>query len=95
MARPDPIPGTTISVRVPDDIAAEVVAIARVESVSISEVIRAGIHRHLAWLRADPEFQKRLRARLHKDREILERYGERSGREERSRCSQGDRPFSP
>jgi Arc/MetJ-type ribon-helix-helix transcriptional regulator len=74
MPRNDPISGTSISVRVPEDVAAEVALIARVEGVNVSEVIRAGVYRHLSALRTDPAFQKRLRKRLDEDREILERY---------------------
>lgn len=74
MSRHDPISGTSISVRVPEDVAAEVALIARVEGVNVSEVIRAGIYRHLSALRTDPAFQERLRKRLDEDREILERY---------------------
>ena len=79
MPRNDPISGTTISVRVPEEIAAEVAVIARVEGVNVSEVIRAGIHRHLSLLHADPAFQERLRKRLDEDREILERYAPGEG----------------
>lgn len=79
MPRNDPISGTTISVRVPEDIAAEVALIARVEGVNVSEVIRAGVYRHLSALRTDPAFQKRLRKRLEEDREILERYAPGEG----------------
>lgn len=74
MPRNDPISGTSISVRVPEDVAAEVALIARVEGVNVSEVIRAGVYRHLSALRTDPAFQERLRKRLDEDREILERY---------------------
>lgn len=75
MPRRDPLSGTTpITVRVPNDAAAEVALIARVEGVNVSEVIRAGMYRHLSSLRADPAFQRRLREHLDKDREILERY---------------------
>ena len=78
MPRHDPISGTTISVRVPEEIAAEVGVIARVEGVNVSEVIRAGVYRHLSALRTDPAFQERLRKRLGEDREILERYAPES-----------------
>ena len=71
-----PFSGTALSVRVPDDVAAEITLVARVEGVNVSEVIRAGVYRHLSWLRTDPAFQKRLRKRLDEDREILERYAE-------------------
>lgn len=79
MPRNDPISGTSISVRVPEDVAAEVALIARVEGVNVSEVIRAGIYRHLSALRTDPAFQERLRKRLDEDREILERYAPEEG----------------
>jgi Arc/MetJ-type ribon-helix-helix transcriptional regulator len=65
---------TAISVRMPEDVIGEVALIARVEDVSFSEVIRAGLYRHLSHLRTDPAFQKRLRKRLDEDRKILERY---------------------
>jgi Arc/MetJ-type ribon-helix-helix transcriptional regulator len=74
MARNDPISGTAISVRVPDELAAEITVIARIEDVSVSEVIRAAIYRHLSLLNTDAAFQDRLRKRLDEDREILERY---------------------
>ncbi len=79
MARNDPISGTSISVRVPEDVAAEVALIARIEGVNVSEVIRAGVYRHLSALRTDPAFQQRLRKRLDEDREILERYAPEEG----------------
>jgi Arc/MetJ-type ribon-helix-helix transcriptional regulator len=79
MPRNDPISGTSISVRVPEDVAAEVALIARVEGVNVSEVIRAGIYRYLSALRTDPAFQDRLRKRLDEDREILERYAPEEG----------------
>lgn len=75
MPKGDSSSGTTpITVRVPDDLIAEFAVIARVEGVNISEVVRAGMHRHLSMLRTDPGFQKRLRKRLEEDREIYERY---------------------
>jgi post-segregation antitoxin (ccd killing protein) len=75
MPRRDPLSGTTpITVRVPVDVATEIAVVARAEGVNVSEVIRAGMYRHLSSLRTDPAFQKRLREHLDKDREILERY---------------------
>lgn len=70
----DSIAGTRISVRIPEDIADEVATVARVEGKNISEVVRAGLYGHLSHLREDPNYQQRLRKRLEKDREILERY---------------------
>ncbi|HEU5106426.1 MAG TPA: ribbon-helix-helix protein, CopG family [Solirubrobacterales bacterium] len=79
MARNDPVSGTAISVRLPKEVAAEIALIARIEGVSVSEVIRAGIYRHLSLLHDDPAFQDRLRKRLEEDREILERYSPGEG----------------
>jgi hypothetical protein len=79
MSRHDPVSGTAISVRVPEKFAAEIAVIARIEDVSVSEVIRAAIYRHLSLLHADQAFQDRLRKRLDEDREILERYGPGEG----------------
>jgi Arc/MetJ-type ribon-helix-helix transcriptional regulator len=79
MARNDPASGTAISVRIPEKTAAEIAAVARIEGVSVSEVIRAGIYRHLSLLHTDPAFQDRLRKRLEEDREILERYASGEG----------------
>jgi Arc/MetJ-type ribon-helix-helix transcriptional regulator len=75
MPRRDPFSGTTpITVLVPNDVAAEIAVVARAEGVNVSEVIRAGMYRHLSSLRTDPAFQKRLRKRLDEDREVMERY---------------------
>jgi Arc/MetJ-type ribon-helix-helix transcriptional regulator len=79
MGRNDAVSGTAISVRVPEELAAEVALIARIEDVSVSEVIRAAIYRHLSLLHADPAFQDRLRKRLEEDREILKRYAPEEG----------------
>lgn len=80
MPRRDPLSETTpITVRVPVDVATEIAAVARAEGVNVSEVIRAGMYRHLSSLRTDPAFQKRLRRRLDEDREIMERYMEDEG----------------
>jgi|GraSoiStandDraft_24_1057298.scaffolds.fasta_scaffold259704_2 hypothetical protein len=71
----DPTSGAiSITVRFPEDLATEIAVIARIEGVNVSEMIRAGMYRHLSSLRTDPAFQKRLREHLDKDREILERY---------------------
>jgi Arc/MetJ-type ribon-helix-helix transcriptional regulator len=74
MPRKDSNSDTAISVRIPEDTLSEIAVVARIEDVSLSEVIRAGLYRHLSYLRTDPAFQKRLRKRLDEDREILERY---------------------
>lgn len=51
----DPTSGaTSITARFPEDLAAEVAVVARIEGVNVSEVIRAGMYRHVSLLRTDP-----------------------------------------
>jgi hypothetical protein len=69
--------GTKVmSLRLSEDLAAEMASICRVDEVTISEGIRAAIYRHIAARRADKRFQERLREQLEKDREVLERLAE-------------------
>jgi ribbon-helix-helix CopG family protein len=62
-----------MSLRLPEDKAAELAAVARTDEMPISEVIREAIDNHIATRRADKDFQKRLKKRLEEDREVLER----------------------
>lgn len=65
--------GRVVSVRLTDDLAAELGTVTRVEGVSVSEMVRAAVYRLIATRRADPEFQKHLKAQVEEDREVLER----------------------
>ena len=62
-----------MSLRLPAEMADEIAAVARTDSVSISDAVRAAIASHISTRRADPEFQQRLKQRLREQREILER----------------------
>jgi predicted DNA-binding protein len=62
-----------MSLRLPEDKAAELAAVARTDEMPISEVVREAINNHIAARRADKDFQKRLKKRLEEDREVLER----------------------
>lgn len=77
------INGKVTSVRLLGDQPAELDTVARVEGVSVSEIVRAAIYQYIATRRADPEFQKRLKAQVEEDREVLERMasGGRGGAE--------------
>jgi Arc/MetJ-type ribon-helix-helix transcriptional regulator len=67
-------PGTRVmSVRLPEELAAEIEAIARVERVSVSEAIRAAAYRYIACRRADKDFQKQLRKRMEEDFAAIKR----------------------
>jgi predicted DNA-binding protein len=70
------MPTKAMSLRLPEDKAAELAAVARTDEMPISEVVREAIDNHIAARRADEEFQKRLKKRLEEDREILERLAE-------------------
>jgi hypothetical protein len=62
-----------LSLRLANELAAEVANLARVEDVTISETIRAALYRYISTRRAEEDFKKRLKKRLEEDREVLER----------------------
>lgn len=62
-----------MSLRLPEDKAADLAAVARTDEMPVSEVVREAIDNHIAARRADKEFQKRLKKRLEEDRKLLER----------------------
>jgi predicted transcriptional regulator len=65
-----------MSLRLSDDMAAELAAVARAEDIPISEVVRKAIEHHITARRADKAFKARLKKRLEEDREVLERLAE-------------------
>lgn len=68
------------TLRVDADQHAELETVARVEGVTMSQVIRDAIAAALDERRNDPEFQERLRRHLEENRVVLERLadGDRS-----------------
>jgi predicted transcriptional regulator len=62
-----------MSLRLSQELADELVAVAHVEGVSVSAAIRAAVHRYVATCRSNQAFIERLKKRLEEDREILER----------------------
>jgi metal-responsive CopG/Arc/MetJ family transcriptional regulator len=62
-----------MSLRLPQELADELHAVARTEDVSVTEAIRAAIHRYIATCRSSQAFKERLKKRLEEDREVLER----------------------
>ena len=65
-----------MSLRLPDELAAELAAVARGDDMPVSETIRKAIENHIAARRADKGFKARLRERLEEDREVFERLAE-------------------
>jgi predicted transcriptional regulator len=62
-----------MTLRLQDDLARELEAVARVENVSVSEAVRRAIAEHVAAKRADREFQERLDRFMSENQAILER----------------------
>lgn len=60
-----------MTLRVGQEQAEELEAVARVDGVPISEAIRDAITKHIEERRNDPEFQTRLQASLQRNQEIL------------------------
>ncbi len=62
-----------LTVRLPDDLAAEAEAVARAEGMSLNETIKEAVVEAVDRRRKDPAFKKRLRQIIDQDRELLER----------------------
>jgi len=62
-----------LTVRLPDELAADAEALARVDGVSVNETVKRALAEAVAQRRRDPAFKKRVRAIIEEDRELLER----------------------
>jgi len=62
-----------MTLRIDIDTAEQLEAVAQVEAVPVSEVVRDALSRHIEARRKDPEFQKRLHESIERSRTILER----------------------
>jgi hypothetical protein len=63
----------TMTLRLTDEQAADLEAMARVDGMPVSEAVRAAINERIQARRKDKEFQARLRRLLEENREALER----------------------
>lgn len=61
-----------ISLRLPDDQARALDAIAMADETSVSEVIRSAVADRIEQRRADKDFQERLRRAVERNREALD-----------------------
>jgi predicted transcriptional regulator len=66
-----------LTLRLDDEQARELEAIARIDEVPITAEIRQAISAHVTARREDHEFQERLARFMEEDREILEKLAER------------------
>jgi Arc/MetJ-type ribon-helix-helix transcriptional regulator len=62
-----------ITVRLPDELAADAEALARVEGISLNEAVKQSLAATVAQRRSDPEFKARVAKIIEEDRELLER----------------------
>lgn len=63
----------TLTVRLPEEQAQEIEAVARVNGVPVAEEVRAAIAAHIAARRKDEAFRGRLRASIERNKTILEK----------------------
>jgi predicted DNA-binding protein len=61
------------SLRLPEQMAAELAAVARADGMPISEAVREAIEKHIAERRSDKDFQKRLKEILEEEQRLLRR----------------------
>jgi predicted transcriptional regulator len=63
----------TMTLRLSDEQAANLEAMARVDEMPVSEAVRIAIDERIKARRADKEFQARIKRMLEEEREVLER----------------------
>lgn len=62
-----------LTIRIPDEVAANAEAIARVDGVSLNETIKRSLVEAVERRKNNPEFKARLTKIIEQDRELLER----------------------
>ena len=62
-----------LTVRLPDELAADAEALARVNGTSLNETVKQSLIEEIERKRSDPEFKARLKRIIEEDRELLER----------------------
>ena len=62
-----------MTVRLPDELAADTEALARAEGQSVNETVKQALAEAVERRRKDPAFRARLRHIIEEDRELLER----------------------
>jgi predicted transcriptional regulator len=69
----EPLTMKSMTLRLSDDTAADLEAVARVDGTTVAEQVRAAIEDRIKARRADEAFQERRRRALEENREALER----------------------
>jgi hypothetical protein len=65
-----------LSLRLSEEMAAEIAAVARIDEVPVTEAIREAIASHIDSRQASKAFRQRLKKRLEEDRAALEQLAE-------------------
>jgi predicted DNA-binding protein len=65
-----------MSLRLPEELADEIAAVARTDDMAVTVAIREAISNHIATRRSAKDFKERLRKQLEEDRKLLERLAE-------------------
>lgn len=61
------------TLRLAAEVAAELGVVARVDGITVSDLVREAIDKEIAARRADPAFKQRLKSKLEEDRDLFER----------------------
>ena len=62
-----------LTVRLPDELAADAAAVARVEGISVNEAVKQALVEAIERRRKDPKFRANLRRIVRQDQELLQR----------------------
>jgi hypothetical protein len=62
-----------LTIRIPDEVAANAEAISRVDGVSLNETVKRSLVEAIERRRQNPEFKTRLKKIIEEDRKLLER----------------------
>jgi Arc/MetJ family transcription regulator len=76
MARREPTKATTL--RLDDELRAELAAVAKIEGRAVSDVVREAVGKHIATRGSNPEFQRRVKKKLEEDIATVKRLAERA-----------------
>jgi len=87
MARRKKEPNKAMSLRLEDELHKELAAVAKVEGVTISEVVRDAVEKHIATRGTDPEFQREVKKKLEENLATMQRL---TNRAEESRGTAGN-----
>ena len=61
------------TMRLPEDMAAELAFVARADEMTISDIVRAALQKYISGRKADEEFQAKLKECLEEDRRLAAR----------------------